>query len=42
MPQNTAASKAPAGPSNALDSKTITILNPQADLIAANAEIKRL
>ena len=42
MPRNTVASKALAGPSNTLDSETVTVLNPQAELVAANAEIKWL
>ena len=42
MPWNTAASKAFAGPSNTSDNETITVSNPQADFIAANAEIKWL
>ena len=42
MPQNTAASKAAAGPANTLDSETATALNPQAELAATNAKIKRL
>jgi hypothetical protein len=42
MPQNTAAGKAAAGPTNTLDEETINVLTPQAELAAANAEIKRL
>ena len=42
MPQNTTANKAPIRPSNTLNNKTITILNPQADFAAANAKIKWL
>ena len=42
MPRNIVISKALAGPSNTLNSETITVLNPQADLAAANTEIKRL
>jgi len=42
MPQNTAASKAAAGPANTLDKKTINVLTPQAELTAANTEIKQL
>ena len=42
MPQNTAVGKAAAGPTNALDEEIINISTPQADLAAANAEIKRL
>ena len=40
MPRNTAAGKAAAGPSNTLDSETITVLTPQAELTEANAKIK--
>jgi len=42
MPRNTVASKAAAGPSDTSDEETVTVLNPQAELTAANAEIKRL
>src|SRR6266705_2691872 len=42
MPRNTAASKSAAGPSNTSDSETVTVLNPRAELAAANAEIERL
>ena len=35
-------SKAATGPSNTSDSETVTVSNPQAELAAANAEIKRL
>ena len=40
MPRNTAAGKATAGPLNISNGKTITVLTPQEELIAANAEIK--
>jgi len=40
MPRNTAAGKAAIGPLNTLNSKTITILTPKLELIAANTEIK--
>jgi len=42
MPRNTAAGKAAAGPANTSDGETATNLNPQAELVAANTEIKRL
>jgi len=42
MPRNTAVGKAAAGPVNASDEETINVLTPQAELAAANAEIKRL
>ena len=42
MPRNTAASKLAAGPLNGSKDKTITVLTPQAELTAANTEIKRL
>ena len=42
MPRNIAAGKATAGPANALDKETINVSTPYAELIAANAEIKRL
>ena len=42
MLKNTAAGKAAIGPLNTSNSKIITILTPQEELIAANAEIKRL
>ena len=42
MPRNTAASKTAAGPLNTFKDKTITVSTPQAELVAANAEIKRL
>ena len=40
MPRNTAASKTAAGPLNTSKDKTITVLTPQAEFMAANAEIK--
>ena len=40
MLRNTAASKAAVGPLNTLDDKTVNVLNPQAELAVANAEIK--
>ena len=42
MPQNTAVGKATAGPANASDEEIINVLTPQAELAAANAEIKWL
>ena len=42
MPRNIAASKAAIGPLNTSNSKIITILTPQEELMAANAKIKRL
>ena len=42
MPRNTAVGKAAAGPANASDEETINVSTPQAELVAANAEIKRL
>ena len=42
MPRNTAASKAAVGPLNTSNSETIAVLTPQEELMAANAEIKRL
>ena len=42
MLRNIAAGKAAVGPLNTSNSKTATNLNPQVELIAANAEIKRL
>jgi hypothetical protein len=42
MLRNIAAGKAAAGPLNTLDEEIINVLTPQAELIAANAEIKRL
>ena len=40
MPQNTAAGKAVAGPTNTLNEKIINVLTPQAELTAANAKIE--
>ena len=40
MLRNTSASKAAAGPSNTLNSKTITVLTPQEELTTANTKIK--
>ena len=40
MLRNTVASKAAIGPLNTLDDKTVNVLNPQAELAAANAKIK--
>jgi len=42
MLRNTAASKAAIGPLNTSDKEIVTVLNPQAELTAANAKIKRL
>jgi len=42
MPRTTAAGKAATGPLNTLDEETINVSTPQAELAAANAEIKRL
>ena len=42
MPRNIVAGKAAAGPLNTSNSKTITVLTPQEELTAANAEIKWL
>jgi len=42
MPRNTAAGKAAAGPANTSDGETVTVLTPQEELAAANAEIERL
>ena len=42
MPRNTVASKAAAGPLNTLDNKIVNVLNPQAELVAANAKIEQL
>ena len=42
MPWNITASKAATGPVNTLDSETAIALNPQAELIAINAEIEWL
>ena len=40
MLRNTAASKAATGPLNTLDDEIVNVLNPQAELAAANAKIK--
>jgi hypothetical protein len=40
MPRNIAASKTATGPSNTSKDKIVTVLTPQAELAAANAEIK--
>ena len=40
MLRNTAASKSATGPLNTFKDKTITVLTPKAELIAANTEIK--
>ena len=42
MLRNTVAGKAAVGPLTTSNSETITVLTPQAELIAANTEIKRL
>ena len=42
MLRNIVAGKAAVGPLNTSNSKTIAILIPQEELIAANAEIERL
>ena len=42
MLRNTTAGKAAAGPLNTLDGETIAVLTPREELVAANAEIKRL
>ena len=42
MLRNTAAGKAAIGPLNTSNSETIAVLTPQEELMAANAEIKRL
>ena len=42
MLQNIVVVKAAIGPANALDEEIINISTPQAELIAANTEIKRL
>ena len=42
MPRNIVVGKAAIGPANALDEEIINILTPQAELIVANTEIKRL
>ena len=40
MPRSMAASKAAAGPSNISKDKTINVLTPSAELVAANTKIK--
>jgi len=42
MPRNTAAGKAAIGPINTSNGKTVAVLTPQKELIAANAKIKQL
>ena len=42
MLRNIAASKTAIGLLNSSKDKTITVLTPQAELVAANAEIKQL
>ena len=42
MLRNTAVGKVTVGPANALDEEIINVLTPQAELTAANTEIKRL
>ena len=42
MPRNIVVSKTAAGPLNSSKDETIAVLTPQAELTAANAEIKRL
>jgi len=42
MLRNIAAGKATIGPINTSNSKTVAVLTPQEELIAANAKIKRL
>jgi len=42
MLRNTVAGKAATGPANTSNGETTTVLNPQEELIAANAKIKRL
>ena len=42
MPRHITASKAAAGPLNTSDGETIAVLTPQAELVAANAEIEWL
>ena len=42
MLRNIAASKAAIGPVSTSNSKTVTVLTPQEELIAANTEIKQL
>ena len=42
MPRNIVASKAAVGPINTSNSKTVTVLTPQEELVAANAKIEWL
>ena len=42
MPRNIVAGKAAIGPINTSNSKIVAVLTPQEELVAANAEIKRL
>ena len=42
MLRNTVAGKAAIGPLNTSNSEIIAVLTPQEELMAANAEIKRL
>ena len=42
MLRNIVASKAAVGPVNTFNGKTVTVLTPQEELIAANAKIKQL
>ena len=42
MPRDIVVGKAAIGLTNALDKEIINVLTPQAELIAANAEIKQL
>ena len=40
MPRNTVASRMAIGPLNSSKDKTILVLSPEAELVAANTEIK--
>jgi hypothetical protein len=42
MLRNTVAGKAAVGPVNTSNSKTVAVLTPQKELVAANTKIKRL
>jgi len=42
IPKNIIAGRTATGPANTSNSETITILNPQEELAAANTEIKQL
>ena len=42
MLRNIAVSKAAVGPLNTSDNKIVNVLNPQAELVAANTKIKQL